>query len=67
MLLLQDGSTHGWLPDTPEQQDLSITLDGATGQISSVFLTDEAGTMSSFAGPRSKEAFIEPLARKASE
>jgi hypothetical protein len=50
MLLFQDGSTHCWLPDTTAQQDLIVTLDDATGQITSIFLTEEEGTMSSFQG-----------------
>jgi helix-turn-helix protein len=50
MLLFQDGSTHRWLPDTAGQQDLIVTLDDAAGQITSIFLTDQEGTMSSFAG-----------------
>jgi hypothetical protein len=50
MLLFQDGSTHCWLPDTEEKQDLIVTLDDATGHITSIFLTEEEGTMSSFQG-----------------
>jgi len=50
MLLFQDGSTHRWLPDTDAQQDLIVTLDDATGRITSIFLTDQEGTMSSFVG-----------------
>ncbi|MGH7210880.1 MAG: ISNCY family transposase [Acetobacteraceae bacterium] len=50
MLLFQDGSTHRWLPDTDAQQDLIVTLDDATGHITSIFLTDEEGTMPSFRG-----------------
>ena len=50
MLLFQDGSTHCWLPDTAAQQDLIVTLDDATGHITSIFLTEEEGTMSSFQG-----------------
>ena len=50
MLLFQDGSTHCWLPDTAAQQDLIVTLDDATGHITSIFLTKEEGTMSSFQG-----------------
>ena len=50
MLLFQDGSTHCWLPDTQEKQDLIVTLDDATGHITSIFLTEEEGTMSSFQG-----------------
>jgi len=50
MLLFQDGSTHAWLPDTSEKQDLIVTLDDATGHITSIFLTEQEGTMSSFTG-----------------
>jgi hypothetical protein len=50
MLLFQDGSTHRWLPDTADKQDLIVTLDDATGHITSIFLTEEEGTMSSFQG-----------------
>lgn len=50
MLLFQDGSTHAWLPGTPDKQDLIVTLDDATGQITSIFLTEQEGTMSSFTG-----------------
>jgi len=48
MLLFQDGSTHAWLPDTPDKQHLIVTLDDATGQITSIFLTEQVGTMSNF-------------------
>ena len=50
MLLFQDGSTHAWLPETDSCQDLIVTLDDATGHITSMFLTAEEGTMSSFQG-----------------
>jgi hypothetical protein len=50
MLLFQDGSTHCWLPGSSAQQDLIVTLDDATGHITSIFLTEEEGTMSSFQG-----------------
>jgi hypothetical protein len=50
MLLFQDGSTHCWLPGTAAQQDLIVTLDDATGHITSIFLTEEEGTMSSLQG-----------------
>ena len=45
MLLLQDGSTHSWLPGKPDKQDLIVTLDDATGHITSIFLTEQEGTM----------------------
>ena len=50
MLLFQDGSTHCWLPGTADKQDLIVTLDDATGHITSMFLTDQEGAMSSFVG-----------------
>lgn len=50
MMLHQDGSTHGWLPD--RQDDLVVTLDDATSAIYSAFLVDEEGTASSFRGLR---------------
>ena len=50
MLLFQDGSTHRWLPELDQEFDLIVTLDDATGAISSAFLVDEEGTMSSFRG-----------------
>jgi len=50
MLLFQDGSTHAWLPDTSEKQDLIVTLDRAAGHITSIFLTEMEGTMWSFTG-----------------
>ena len=50
MLLFQDGSTHAWLSGTSEKQDLIVTLDDATGHTTSIFLTEQEGTMSSFMG-----------------
>lgn len=50
MLVFQDGSTHRWLPGTQAQQDLIVTLDDATGHITSIFLTGQEGMMSSFQG-----------------
>ena len=50
MLLFQDGSTHCWLPGTQDKQDLIVTLDDATDHITSIFLIEEEGTMSSFQG-----------------
>ena len=49
MMLFQDGSTHAWLPGDAKQ-DLIVTLDDANGHITSMFLVDQEGTMSSFAG-----------------
>jgi transposase len=50
MLLFQDGSTHHWLADSAVPQDLIVTLDDATGHITSIFLTEQEGTMSSLQG-----------------
>lgn len=49
MLLHQDGSRHVWLEGRPAL-DLIVTLDDATSQIYSAFLTEEEGTASSFKG-----------------
>lgn len=48
MMLHQDGSRHEWLAE--QWHDLIVTLDDATGEIYSAFLTEEEGTMSSFLG-----------------
>ena len=50
MLLFQDGSTHRWIPGLGRDLDLIVTLDDATGAITSAFLTEQEGTMSSFRG-----------------
>jgi hypothetical protein len=50
MLLFQDGSTHRWIPGLGRDLDLIVTLDDATGAITSAFLVEEEGTMSSFMG-----------------
>jgi hypothetical protein len=50
MLLFQDGSTHRWVPGQARDLDLIVTLDDATGAITSAFLTEQEGTMSSFRG-----------------
>ncbi len=50
MLLFQDGSTHRWLVGCDRDVDLIATLDDATGALSSAFLVEEEGTMSSFRG-----------------
>ena len=50
MLMFQDGSTHRWLPDSEVPQDLIVTLDDATGHITSIFLAEQEGTMSSLRG-----------------
>ena len=50
MMLHQDGSTHEWIPGFGRDLDLIATLDDATSTITSAFLVEEEGTMSSFAG-----------------
>jgi transposase len=47
MMLHQDGSRHDWLEGQPPL-DLIVTLDDATGEIYSAFLTEEEGTASTF-------------------
>ena len=49
MMLFQDGSTHEWLVDQPPL-DLIVTLDDATSEMTSIFLVEEEGTLSSFRG-----------------
>lgn len=48
MMLHQDGSRHPWFSGS--QCDLIVTMDDATSEIYSAFLTDEEGSMSSFLG-----------------
>jgi hypothetical protein len=50
MMLFQDGSTHRWIPGLDRDLDLIVTLDDATGAITSAFLVEQEGTMSSFEG-----------------
>jgi hypothetical protein len=50
MLLFQDGSTHRWIGVLDHDLDLVVTLDDATGAITSAILVAEEGTMSSFLG-----------------
>lgn len=50
MMIHQDGSTHNWLYNVAGHQDLIVTMDDATNEIYSIFLTDEEGTNSSFKG-----------------
>lgn len=47
MMLHQDGSRHAWLAGQPAL-DLIVTMDDATSEIYSAFLTDEEGTGSTF-------------------
>jgi len=49
MMLHQDGSRHGWLAGLGPL-DLIVTMDDATGLITSAILVAEEGTMSSFRG-----------------
>lgn len=50
MLLFQDGSQHRWIGALGHDLDLVVTLDDATGCITSALLVEEEGTQSSFAG-----------------
>jgi hypothetical protein len=50
MLLMQDGSTHRWIPALDRDLDLIVTLDDATGSLYSALLVEQEGTMSSFLG-----------------
>lgn len=50
MLLFQDGSTHRWIPALGRDIDLVVTLDDATGRITSALFVEQEGTMSSFLG-----------------
>lgn len=52
MMLHQDGSTHHWLPNLDHNLDLIATLDDATSKITSAFLVEEEGTLSSMRGIR---------------
>jgi hypothetical protein len=50
MLLFQDGSQHRWIGALGHDLDLVVTLDDATGWITSALLVEQEGTLSSFAG-----------------
>ena len=50
MMLLQDGSTHEWVPG--KRWDLIVTMDDATNEHYSMFFVDEEGTRSSLLGVR---------------
>lgn len=50
MMLLQDGSSHHWIPALDRELDLVVTLDDATGEVYSAILVEEEGTASSFLG-----------------
>jgi len=52
MLLFQDGSPHRWIGALGHDLDLIVTLDDATSHITSAFLVEQEGTMSSFIGLR---------------
>ena len=49
MMLHQDGSREEWLARQPAM-DLIVTMDDATSEITSAFLIEEEGTMSTFSG-----------------
>jgi hypothetical protein len=57
MMLHQDASKHVWIEGLGAL-DLVVTMDDATSETYSIFLVDEEGTMSSFAG------LIETIAAK---
>jgi len=57
MMLHQDGSRHAWLAGLAPL-DLIVTLDDATGELYSIFLVEEEGTMSTFQG------LIETIAKR---
>ncbi len=57
MMLHQDASKHVWIEGLGTL-DLVVTMDDATSETYSIFLVDEEGTMSSFAG------LIETIAAK---
>ena len=50
MMIHQDGSTHNWIEGLGYKPDLIITMDDATSEIYSAFLTKEEGTNSSLIG-----------------
>jgi hypothetical protein len=52
MMIHQDGSTHRWITALNYDLDLIVTMDDATSKITSIFLTDEEGTQSTFQGIR---------------
>jgi len=50
MMLHQDGSKHRWIPALDYDLDLIVTMDDATSKITSCFLVEEEGTLSTFRG-----------------
>lgn len=52
MMIHQDGSTHRWLPYLEHNLDLIVSLDDATSKITSAFLVEQEGTLSSLRGIR---------------
>jgi transposase len=50
MMIHQDGSTHRWIPALDFYFDLIVTMDDATSEITSAFLVEEEGVLSSFQG-----------------
>jgi transposase len=52
MMIHQDGSTHRWIPYLDYNLDLIVSLDDATSKITSAFLVEQEGTLSSMKGIR---------------
>lgn len=50
MMLHQDGSTHLWIEALGYNVDLIVTMDDATSEITSCFIVEQEGTMSSLQG-----------------
>lgn len=50
MMIHQDGSKHRWIPELDYDLDLIVTMDDATSEITSMFLIEEEGTLSTFQG-----------------
>ena len=57
MMIHQDGSTHRWIPGLDIYFDLIVTMDDATSKITSAFLVEEEGVLSSFQGCQSQAKF----------
>lgn len=52
MIIHQDGSTHRWLPHLEYDLDFIVSLDDTTSKITSAFLVNQEGTLSSMRGIR---------------
>jgi transposase len=50
MMIHQDGSKHRWIPELDYDLDLIVTMDDATSEVTSMFLIEEEGTLSTFQG-----------------